>query len=91
MEIVAFNEQEIDITSVYFRSSPGKHRLQSFPKRMIYDGREYTFTEDSWLYRWIQQGRGLVKLFDVSDGQNRYRLRLDPSNRWTLIGVKAAG
>ncbi len=88
MEIVTFNEKEIEITSVYFRNSPNKNRFESFPKRMIYDGREYTFAEDGWRYL-VQKGQELIKLFDMSDGENQYRLRLDPGDRWTLIGVKS--
>ena len=88
MEIVTFSEQEIEITSVYFRNSPGKQRFESFPKRMVYDGREYTFVEDSLRYL-VQKGQEFIKLFDVSDGQTQYRLRLDPTNHWTLVGMKA--
>jgi len=90
MEIVSFSEQEIEITAVYFRpSSPNKQRFESFPRRMVYDGREYTFVEEGLRYL-IQKGQELVKLFDVSDGQNQYRLRLDPTNRWTLVGMKTS-
>lgn len=88
MEIVNFNEQEIEITSVYFRnSSDDKQHLESFPRRMVWGGREYNFLEDSWRYL-VQKGQELIKLFDVSDGQAQYRLRLDPGNHWTLVGVK---
>jgi hypothetical protein len=90
MEIVSFSEQEIEITAVYFRpGSPNKQRFESFPRRMVYDGREYTFVEDSLRYL-VQKGQEFVKLFDVSDGQNQYRLRLDPANRWTLVGMKTS-
>jgi hypothetical protein len=88
MEIVTFNEQEIEITSVYFRNDPNNQRLESFPRRMVYDGREYTFLEESWRYI-VKKGQEFIKLFDVSDGQTQYRLRLDPSNHWTLVGMKA--
>ena len=88
MEIVSFNEKEIEITSVYFHSNPNKNRLESFPKRMVYDGREYTFAEDGWRYL-VQKGQELIRLFDVSDGENQYRLRLDPGDHWTLVGVKS--
>ena len=89
MEIVTCDEQEIEITSVYFRNNPNNQRFESFPKRMVYNGREYTFLEDSWRYL-VQKGQELVKLFDVSDGQTQYRLRLDPANHWTLVGMKGA-
>ena len=74
MEIVSFSEQEIEITSVYFRTTnPNKQRFESFPRRMVWSGREYTFIEDSLRYL-VQKGQELIKLFDVSDGQTQYRL-----------------
>lgn len=87
MESTIFFNKEIEITSVYFRNSQDKQRFESFPKRMLLDGREYTFLEGGLRYL-VNKGQQLVKLFDVSDGQNEYRLRLDNNNRWTLIGVK---
>ncbi len=88
MEISTFDTQEIQITSVYFRSNPARQRFESYPKRMVYEGREYTFLESGMRYL-VQKGQQLVKLFDVSDGQTQYRLRLDGDNRWTLVGMKA--
>lgn len=88
MEISNFGNQEIQITSVYFRNNPAKQRFESYPKRMVMDGREYTFLESSMRYL-VQKGQQLVKLFDVSDGQTQYRLRVDNDNRWTLVGIKA--
>ena len=90
MEISTFGTKEIEITSVYFRSGPDKQRLESYPKRMVYDGREYAFVESGMRYL-VRKGQQLVKLFDVSDGQTEYRLRLDGTNHWTLVGMKVAG
>ena len=88
METITFNNPEVEITSVYFRNEPGKQRVESFPRRMVYDGREYTFIETGMRYL-VQKGQQLVKLFDVSDGQTQYRLRLDHGDHWTLVGMKA--
>ena len=88
MEISTFSEQEIQITSVYFRHKSGAQRLQSYPKRMVYDGREYTFMESGIRYL-VQKGQELIRLFDMSDGQAVYRLRLDGNNRWSLVNKKA--
>lgn len=88
MEISTFTDQDIEITSVYFRNNPAKQRFESYPKRMVMDGREYTFLESSMRYL-VHKGQQLVKLFDVSDGQTQYRLRVDGDNRWTLVGMKA--
>jgi hypothetical protein len=88
MEISKFDAKEIQITSVYFRNNPSRQRFESYPKRMVYDGREYTFVESGMRYL-IQKGQQLISLFDVSDGQTQYRLRLDGENHWTLVGMKA--
>lgn len=77
---------EVEVTSLYFRNRPTEHRLESYPKQMIYDGREYNFIESSMQYL-VHKGQQLIKLFDVSDGSKLYRLRLE-DNQWTLIGIR---
>lgn len=79
--------QEIEITSLYFRNKPREHRLESYPKQMIYDGREYNFVESGMQYL-VRKGQQLIKLFDVSDGDQLYRLRLE-DDQWTLVNIKA--
>jgi hypothetical protein len=88
MTISNFNETEIQITSVQFRNSPTKKRFESYPRRMVMDGREYTFV-DGMRYL-VQKGQEFIKLFDMTDGENQYRLRVDEANHWTLVGMKAA-
>jgi hypothetical protein len=88
MTISTFDETEIQITSVQFRTNPGKQRFESFPKRMVMDGREYTFV-DGMRYL-VQKGQDFIKLFDMTDGERQYRLRVDEANHWTLVGMKAA-
>lgn len=79
---------EVQITAVTFREAPGDARLESYPRRMVYDGREYTFIELGMRYL-IRKGHDLVKLFDVTDGQNRFRLRCQ-DDCWTLVMMRAA-
>lgn len=88
MGINHFDEQEIQITAVYFRNNPAEQRLESYPRRMVYGGREYTFV-DGMRYV-VKKGRELIRLFDVTDGQTNYRLRVDNDNHWKLVGIKAA-
>jgi len=88
MEISNFGTREIQITSVYFRNNPAKQRFESYPRRMVMDGREYTFLESGMHYL-VQKGQQLIKLFDVSDGQTQYRLRVDDDSHWTLVYMKA--
>ena len=88
MEANNFTEKEIQITSVYFRNNQSQKRFESYPKRMVYEGREYTFVETGMRYL-VRKGQELIRLFDVSDGAVQYRLRLDGHNHWTLVGMKA--
>ncbi len=79
---------EVQITAVTFRETPGDTRLESYPRRMVYDGREYTFIELGMRFL-VQKGHDLVKLFDVTDGQSRFRLRCQ-DDHWTLVTMRAA-
>lgn len=77
--------KEVTVTSVYFR--PGRH-LKGFPKRMEYDGREYTFVESGLRYL-MQKGQQLFEVFDMTDGSQDYRLKFDKqAHIWTLVGVR---
>ena len=77
--------EEVNITSVYFR--PGRH-MKGFPKRMEYEGREYTFIESGLRYL-VQKGQQLFEIFDMTDGTRDFRLKFSADDRiWTLIGVK---
>ncbi len=79
--------EEVSITSVYFR--PGRH-MRGFPKRMEYEGREYTFIESGLRYL-IHKGQQLFEVFDMTDGNQNYRLKFDTGeNIWTLVGIKEA-
>lgn len=78
--------QEVQITSLAFRGQRGgKQRLESYPRRMVWGNREYTFAELGMRYL-VQKGQQLISLFDVCDGNATYRLRLE-NDRWTLVAV----
>lgn len=89
METVNFIGQPVEITAVYFKPGSQQARLESYPRRMVMDGREYTFMESGMRYL-ARQGQALVKLFDVSDGEREFRLAADESEEhWRLIGTRA--
>ncbi len=100
METISFKTQnqnrlinsEVEITSLAFKpqhsQGQGQRGLQGYPKRMVWDGREYSFRELSMQYL-VRKGQELVQLFDMSDGTSTYRLRND-GQHWTLVGMKAA-
>lgn len=94
METISFKAQnqnrlinsEVEITSLAFQRSGQERGLKGYPKRMVWDGREYNFRELSMQYL-VRKGQELVQLFDMSDGESTYRLRND-GQHWTLVGMK---
>lgn len=81
-------DTEIEVTALGFRARPSaRQRLESYPRRMVWDDREYTFVDGIRLL--VQKGQELVRLFDMSDGHNTYRLRQDGSDHWRLVGMRA--
>lgn len=76
--------KEVHITAWYFQN---RDQLISFPRRMEYNLQEYTFAEG--LRYLIHKSYGIVQLFDMTDGSNKYRLRFESnSQRWTLVSVR---
>ncbi len=79
--------KEVTVTAVYFR---GQGDLKSFPKRMEYNGQEYTFVE-SGLRFLIHKGQRLTQIFDMTDGMANYRLKFDGNDKlWTLMDISEA-
>lgn len=76
--------KEVNVNAFYFRHNKN---FKTFPKQIELDGTQYTFLENGLRYL-INKGQQLIELFDMSDGRNIYRLRLE-GGRWTLVGVKA--
>ena len=87
METSFFQAQEIQITSVYFKNSKDNGELEAYPRQMIMGGQEYDM-EFGMRYL-IRKGQQLIRLFDMTDGQNQFRLR-EENDAWTLINMKAA-
>lgn len=79
--------QEVTVTSVYFR--PGRN-LKGYPKRMQYQGREYTFVESGLRYL-AKKGQQLVEMFAMTDGTRQFLIKFSPeSHSWTLVGMREA-
>jgi hypothetical protein len=76
--------REVDVTALYFTNKNGQ--LKSFPKRIEYDGNYHQFVE-SGLQMLIQTANGMVRVFQMTDGQSDYQLRQD-QNKWTLIAIQ---
>jgi hypothetical protein len=80
--------KEVDVTAWYFRNRRASG-FTSYPKRIEYERREYTFAEG--LRFLIQKGRQAVQLFDMTDGTQKFRLRFDDQHQtWTLVSITPA-
>jgi hypothetical protein len=77
-------DQEVNISAFYFKNREA--HLASFPKQMEYAGRQYYFQGGALRYL-VKKGQQLIQLFDVSDGQETFRLR-QAGNEWRLVSVK---
>lgn len=77
--------KEVNVNAYYFRNQ--RRHMRSFPKQIELDGTQYTFAENGLGYL-VQKGSEIIRLFDMSDGSNTFRLR-NAGSQWTLIGMKA--
>jgi hypothetical protein len=84
--------EEVTVTGMYFRASnPDDRHIKGYPKRMEYEGREYTFIESGLRYL-LRMGQQLFEVFDMTDGTRDYRLKFDTdAHIWTLVGVRDGG
>ena len=46
MATATFDTRDIQVTSVFFRHEGGEVRFESFPKRLVYKGREYILSDN---------------------------------------------
>ncbi len=77
--------REVTVSEVYFEDDG---RLKTYPRRMEFEGREYTFRQG--LRSLIQKGQQMIQIFDMTDGARDYRLQADAACRqWTLIDMSA--
>lgn len=72
--------QKIAVSAVTFNS-----QFEPIPRRIEFEGRTLTFIGAGLRYL-IRQNGAVTRLFDMSDGQARYRLRQDDS-AWTLVAI----
>lgn len=78
-----FINQEVIVPEVYFKS---EGQLKSFPRRMEFSGREYTFMDG--LRYLVHRGAQMVQVFDMTDGSRDYRLHFNAgSQSWTLVDM----
>lgn len=55
---------------------------------MEYKNQEYTFIEG--LQYLVKKGQRAIQLFDMTDGDNKYRLKFDDQQfTWTLVSISS--
>ncbi|HSX00233.1 MAG TPA: hypothetical protein VLH38_04320 [Patescibacteria group bacterium] len=76
--------QEVSVPELYFKS---EGQLKSYPRRMEFGGREYTFMDG--LRYLVHKGlRGATQVFDMTDGARDYRLQFNSGEQsWTLVDM----
>lgn len=85
MENIVSINKDVNVVAYYFQNRGP--RLKCFPKRMEYDGRRIEFTETG-LHHPTTQGRRMIHVFDMTDGQADYRLEFDAENlNWKLVYI----
>ncbi len=81
---IAINK-EINVPELYFERGQ-ERQLKGYPRRMEWEGREYTFMRGLRLL--VHKGAQLLEIFDMTDGQRDYRLTFDTNERsWTLVDM----
>jgi hypothetical protein len=85
MDQVTLINKKVNIVAYYFKND--KRRLRCFPRRMEYGGKRVDFTETGMVHP-TQQGRRMIHVFDMTDGQADYRLEFDAQAlSWTLVAI----
>lgn len=74
--------ETINVNSFYF---PGGSVERALPKTIEHGFDRIAFTDG--LQYLVQKGSRFIRLFDMDDGRNTYRLKHE-EDQWTLISVK---
>ena len=80
---MSYVNQTVQVDSFYFLNCLGN--LKSFPRQIDLNNQKYVFNDG--LQYLIKTGQRIIKIFEMSDGEKTYRLRLE-NDQWTLIGTK---
>lgn len=72
---------------VYISAIGFRKNLDSFPRRMEFDGNTYHFV-DAGLRCLLRCGNYIAEFFTLSDGKSNYYLRIDnKNNTWMLLSI----
>lgn len=73
--------QIVNVNSFYFR---GRQELRAYPRSVEFGNTVISF-QDGLQYL-IRKGQTIIRLFDMTDGHNTFRLKLE-NDQWTLVGT----
>lgn len=77
--------QRVEVAAVF--RAHGEVGFLCYPAKMRYRGQEISFTELG-LRHPTSQGRRMIHVFDMTDGNNDYRLEFDAEGlTWTLVTI----
>lgn len=77
--------QRVEVIAVFRQA--GEVGLLCYPAKMKYRGYEIVFTELG-LRHPTAKGKRMIHIFDMTDGQNDYRLEFDAEGlTWTLVAI----
>lgn len=69
------------------RQSRHNHRqIKAYPRQIEFGNTQYTFNDG--LQRLVRSGQRVVRLFDMTDGRTRFRLKQE-NGEWTLLGTRS--
>lgn len=71
--------KEVEVNAFYFAQG---QKFKSYPRAITVDHRRYTFTDG--LQMLVQKGQEAIRLFDMTDGFNNFRLR-EENDQWFLV------
>ena len=80
---MSYINETVDVNAFYFKAGSGT--LKTFPRQVELHNKKLTFNDG--LQYLVKTGQHVVRLFDMNDGEQIYRLRLE-NDIWTLVGTK---
>ncbi len=76
--------QEVEVNAFYFAA--GKS-FKSYPRQITLGDQHYSFKDG--LQMLVQRGQEIIQIFNMTDGQNLYRLSFEPGSRtWKLLSTR---
>ncbi len=79
---MSYINEIVNVNSFYFLN--GLSKLKVFPKQIQLGDNQYTF-EDGLEFK-VKKDNRAFKIFEMTDGQKTYQLRLE-NNQWLLVGT----